>query len=152
MSQRLRKHGTVVLVAALVGGAGLLLTLCATGGAYLAYLRWRGEPTSVSGPTTAAEAMRARLIGTWELTTPEGSTATLEFLPDGVLHVTSARPGHQRVQFTGRWEILGGSGDRMRIRRVAGPAGAHDDNIRFQGDDQFVIEGPQAGAVYRRRR
>jgi hypothetical protein len=33
-----------------------------------------------------------------------------------------------------------------------GPAGVHDDDLTFHGNDRFVIEGPQAGAVYQRRR
>ena len=151
MAQRVPKQGTIVLVVALLLGAGLLLALCVTGVAFVAYLRLRSATATESAAGTPADALRARLIGTWELATPEGGTATLEFLPDGVLRVTSARPGHGRVQLTGRWEVLAGSGDRMRIRRV-GPAGAHEDDITFHGDDRFVIEGPQAGAVYKRRR
>jgi hypothetical protein len=150
-------------VAVLIGAAaGALVGLGLLAVVAVAVLRTRTEPepgTARAPASARPEASAAgrtaadRLLGTWGMTTSEGGTASLEFLPGGVLKVSGSRPGLNRaLKVTGRWEVLTESGDRFRLRRETAGGGASEDDARFDGDDRLVIEGPRGGATYHRRK
>ncbi len=150
---------TAIVIGAAVGGLvglGILAVVA------VVVIRARTEPEPGTGRThtpTRTEAKAAgrtaadRLLGAWAMTTPEGGTASLEFLPGGALKVSGTRPGLNRaLNATGRWEVLSESGDRFRLRRETAGGGASEDDARFEGDDRLVIEGPRGGATYHRRK
>jgi hypothetical protein len=139
--------GVLVLLVCLIGG-GLFLVLLAAAVALVAYVALRSQ-----GPPAAAAAARDRLLGTWDADTLDGGKATLEFRPDGSLEVAATRPGQNRVvRLSGTWDLVGGSGDRLRIRRATPGTAPRDDDVLFQGPDQFTIEGERGGLTYHRRR
>jgi hypothetical protein len=140
--------GVVVLLVCLIGGA-LFLMLLAAGVALVAYVYLRSQ----GPPVAAAAGARDRLVGTWDADTLDGGKATLEFRPDGSLEVAATRPGQNKVvRLSGTWELVGGSGDRLRIRRASPGTAPRDDDVLFQGADQFTIQGEGGGLTYHRRR
>jgi hypothetical protein len=150
--------------AAIVTGAavGALVGIVLVAVVAVVVIRARPEPEhgptraptpATSDPKPAGRAAADRLLGTWAMTTPEGGTASLEFLPGGVLKVSATRPGLNRaLNETGRWEVVSESGDRFRLRRETAGGRASVDDARFDGDDRLVIEGPRGGATYHCRK
>lgn len=92
---------------------------------------------------------RERLVGTWEAKTLDGGQATLQFLADGTLQSATRPDKGDMLKTQGRWDVVEEAGDRLKLRRTAADNTDSVQDIRFDGPDRFVIEGP-GGATYTR--
>lgn len=92
-----------------------------------------------------------RLHGVWEGKTLAGDNAILEFLADGTLKSTTRPDEGAALTTMGRWQFVEEAGDRLKVRRSLADNTDAVQDLRFDGPDRLVIEGP-GGAAYTRRR
>ncbi|MCI0681603.1 MAG: hypothetical protein L0Y71_05835 [Gemmataceae bacterium] len=107
-------------------------------------------PAPPAPPLAPAGAGRGRLIGVWEGKAPGGEAVTLEFLVDGTLQLATRPDKGDALTTRGRWEIVEEAGDRLKVRRTQADNTDAVQDLRFDGPDRLVIEGP-GGAAYTRR-
>ena len=168
-----QESGSSAIVIGLIigGGVVLLLVVLAVFGAGFFFMAREAPPPvgapvavgPVGGPMVAIEQEappliappaaegRARLIGTWEAKTPDDGQATLQFLADGTLQLSTTQPEKgEPLKSQGRWDVIEDAGDRLKLRRTAADNTDSVQDIRFDGPDRFVIEG-KGGGVYTRK-
>lgn len=98
-----------------------------------------------------ALAVRKRLVGVWEAKTFDEGQLTLELHDDGAMHLSALQPDAKKLDTKGRWEVLEINGDVIKLRRTAADNTDLVQDIRFENDNRFMIQGPRGGTVYTRQ-
>jgi hypothetical protein len=108
-----------------------------------AYFVAQAIPNSGGLPTLAGPRNAQRLLGKWEMQISQGGLSgrgVYEYRADGSASVTVYRGG-QSLSTPVRWEVLGESGDTIKLR-VSGGGMVEERTIQFLSNDEYQDTAP----------